>query len=436
MMRWLIAVARALAVVAAGGAWAEPMILGVGTHFGFWPPKSDVGLFRSWMARARFDSARDDMFWVHVEDGAGRFELRQGATVTRDLWRSMRQPFEPLLVLGYGHPAYDGGGQPRTPAARAAFARYAGYVLAQTAPSVRMVEVWNEWNLKAGARPGGSDGDAQDYARLADETAQRLKALDPAVKVLVGAVSDDFPDWRWMRRGIAAGLLAHADGVSVHLYNYCMAPQRVGADELIERLDALRAIMDAAGRPAMPVYVSEVGWPTHSGKCPVGEADAATHSVRFMLQASERPWVKGVWFYEFQDGGEDPADREAHFGLLRRDGSEKPAGCALRELAAQIARRPTAVSRSGAITMARFVDGAAQRWILWASAGADGDTTGRLTGRAETLRGLKPTAVCGLASGTLTPQPDGRSAAVTLARGAIVVIDLPAGQSLALEDAP
>jgi polysaccharide biosynthesis protein PslG len=437
MMRRLVTVMTAFVLLhAAAHAREEPMILGVQTHFAFNSSRTDVGSFRAWMARARFHSSRDEMFWWHVEDPEGRLEMRQGALATREVWRSMPPPFKPLLTLDFGYQSYDGGGQPKSDAAVAAFSRYARFVVSQSQPLVRMVEVWNEWNLKAGARPeGGSDGNPRDYVHLAAATYQELKALNPEVQVIVGAISDDFPDWKWMRQATQLGLLERADGLSVHLYNHCMPAARVGSDELIQRLDALRTIMEAAGHASMPVYVTEAGWPTHSGKCAVGENDAALHSVRFLLEASLRPWVRGVWFYEMQDGGGDAADMEQHFGLLRRDGSEKPAGCALRELGAQIAARPSAILRAGQVTLARFASGRSERWFVWSHApsGVASDATVRLTSQTGVLGRVQPVALCGLRQGTFMPQPDGRSAALSLPAGSILVIDAPPGESLLLE---
>ncbi len=434
--RLITALAAALVVASAGVHGQEPMILGVQTHFAFTGSRTDANAFRSWMARARFNSSRDEMFWWHVEDASGRLEVKQGALATRDVWRSMPAPFTPLLTLDFGYRSHDAGGQPKSAAAGAAFSRYARFVVSESDPLVRMVEVWNEWNLKAGARPeGGSNGDAEDYVRLSARTYQEIKAFNPGVQVIVGAISDDFPDWRWLRRATQLGLLARADGLSVHMYNHCMPARRVGADELIQRLDVLRTILDQAGHGSVPVYVTEVGWPTHVGKCAVSESDAAAHAVRFMLEASLRPWLRGVWFYEMQDGGDDPANPEHHFGLLRRDGSEKPAGCALRQLGAQIAARPRAFARAGNVALARFSNGSADRWIFWASAlpGDTAEAKARITARSPLFDRVKPIAVCGLAQGSLNAQPDGRSAALTLPAGTIVVLDTAPNETLNLE---
>jgi hypothetical protein len=97
MTRWLMIAAAALLALPAGAQAAEPMILGVQTHFAYLFPKTtDSHTFRTWMSRARFNSSRDEMFWWHVEDASGGLEMRQGARVTLDVWRSMSSPFFPL----------------------------------------------------------------------------------------------------------------------------------------------------------------------------------------------------------------------------------------------------------------------------------------------------------------------------------------------------
>ena len=112
---------------------------------------------------------------------------------------------------------------------------------------------------------------------LAAATYKQLKETQPGLMVLAGAAGDDIPQWPWMREAIAQGLLSHADGVSLHLYNHCMGPL-VGSDELVGRLDAMRGLLVAAGKPDMPVFVTEVGWPTHKGNCATDEqADFLGH---------------------------------------------------------------------------------------------------------------------------------------------------------------
>jgi hypothetical protein len=409
---------------------AQPLAIGVGTHFAFDPPGTDVDAFRSWMLRSGFTSSRDEMLWSQVEDSSGNLALRQGAMRTKEVWASMPSPFAGLLVLDYGHPGYDSGGEPTSDKARGAFARYAEYVTSQGKPHVHWLEVWNEWNLVSPAKRELGLGDAKTYVDLARTTYQKLKGAHPDMLVLSGSAGEDVPDWRWMRQAIGHGMLANTDGIAVHLYNHCIRPENVGSDELAERLDALHEIVSAAGYQGIPLFVTEVGWPTHRGPCGVTESAAAAHSVRFLLEASLRPWVGGVWFYELQDGGNDPQNREHRFGLLRRDGTEKPAGCALRELGAKVAERPFALFRGSASATAAFRNGATDRWLLWTRGEPQQAVTIRLesaTGRASSFASR---ALCSLPAAQLRIDPQGRFATVSLAPRSVYVVDVPAGEAL------
>jgi hypothetical protein len=342
----------------------EKMILGVQTHFAY-DRTFDTARVVEWVKSARIDSTRDEMYWVHVEDSRPGLRIQDGAEFTWQSWTRDLPATTPLLLLGYGNPKHDAGGQPKSNQAIAAYANYVRWLVGQTRSRVRMVEVWNEWNLKAGAKPGGgAQGEAAAYARLAKAAITAVKAVDPEVRVLVGGTSDDFPDWRWTLDALNAGALDGADGVSAHLYNYCNIA-KVGADEMLERLDMLQSLMVRNGRGTVPVYVTETGWPTHAGACTVGEADAGVHTLRLLLEASQRPWLRGLWLYEAIDSGTDSTNREHRFGLLRRDGSERPAGCMVREFGATIAARPVQVVRQGPVTAAVFHDAGRALVFAW-----------------------------------------------------------------------
>ncbi|AMO24382.1 hypothetical protein GCM10027034_13690 [Ramlibacter solisilvae] len=414
---------------------AKPLAVGVQTHFAFEPSGTDIGSFHSWMQRSRFTTSRDEMFWSDVEDDAGRLELRRGALRSQQAWASMPAPFAGLLTLDFGHLRYDSGAQPKSDTARSAFARYAAYVAGEASPGIRWVEVWNEWNMPTShERAVRSRGDAHDYARLAQVTYAKLKAEHPRITVLAGSAGEDSVEWRWMRQAIGQGLLSHTDALSVHLYNHCSAPMLVGSDEMAERLDALHVIVAAAGHRQMPFYVTEVGWPTHLGKCGVSEKAAAQHSVRFLLEASVRPWVAGVWFYELRDGGDDPHNQEHRFGLLRRDGTEKPAGCALRELGALLASRPATFVPGNKMAAASFRNGDSDRWLLWARGKVQQPVSVRLASNDAPATSFSSPAVCSLQAASMEIGPQGAYATVRLTPRSVYIIDVRAGEPLKVEE--
>lgn len=411
----------------------QPMLLGVQTHFGYVPSRHSAAAFADWTGRAAIMSSRDEMFWWDVAQPDGTLDIRAGAAQSLSVWRFMPQGFQALLTLGLGQQRYDQGGQPRTPQALAAFARYGGFVVRQASPPVQLVEVWNEWNLKSGARAGdGSQGGAADYVRLVAATRAEIRAHAVPVRILAGAAGDDLPDWPWTREAVKLGLLEHADGISVHLYNHCMGEHRRGADEALRRLDSLQAALVSAGWHK-PIYVSEVGWPTHTGSCGVSEREAAVQVVRFLALAGLRPWLHGVWLYEWQDGGDNPTEPEHRFGLLRRDGTEKPAGCILREMGSLLAVRPSAVVRQNDVVALAYRRPGGWRWLLLLDERADG---GRRRSVTVSLTQAGPGAAtireyCG-ATLALRALQRTQSARLKLDRQSVAIIDLPPGASLTL----
>jgi hypothetical protein len=391
-MSHAVLISRVLAMVMVAGpvvadAAREPMVLGVQTHFAY-DRTVDAARVIEWVKAARMTSTRDEMFWADVEDANGAFAMRNSAQASRDVWWNRLPGTEPLLILGYGHPRHDAGGQPRSAAAVRAYASYAGWIVGETKQRVRMVELWNEWNLKAGAVPeGGAQGGAADYVRMSTAALKAIKAVDPGVKVLVGGVGEDHPDWRWMREALAQGLLDGADGLSLHLYNHCDS-MNIGADEMVRRLERLQALMKPRAGREVPIYLTEVGWPVHRGACEVSEDQAGVYTLRLLLEASLRDWLKGVWIYESIDSGNEPGNREHRFGLLRRDGSERPAGCAVREFGALIATRPAQRVRNGNVTVAVYHEAGRSTVFVWDREGGRGARVRARTSPAEAPAGM------------------------------------------------
>ena len=92
----------------------------------------------------------------------------------------------------------------------------------------------------------------------------------------------------------------------------------------------------AAGRER-PIYVTEMGYPAFTGRGGVSPETVAAYLTRFMLLAAARPHVAGVWWYCLRDQGTDPGNKEHAFGVLDASWRVKPAGVALRDVAALLA---------------------------------------------------------------------------------------------------
>jgi len=270
-----------------------------------------------------FNSIRDDAFWGAIESERNVLRLPAKYAELRDaLAGAAARGHSPLVVLAFGNRHYDGGGLVRSRAAIDAYAKYARFVATELKPHVRQFEIWNEWNTGFGSKPPVTSAAADDYVRMLAPASAAIHAAHPQAEVIGGVTSG--VDLAWYRELIAAGGLAHLDAVSVH--SYTLFRQEVNPEGAIASIDKLRALLvEAEPDREIPIYVTEIGWPTNQGKHGVSERDAAMYLTRFMLLARTRPWIGGVWWYDLIDDGESNTSAEHRFGLVRRDFSPKAA---------------------------------------------------------------------------------------------------------------
>lgn len=313
---------------------AQPLekrfMLGVGTHQGLGGPVSSRGYVPAanihQIKQLGLNAFRDDFPWSDFESPGhrmgftaklGRLEEQVKSGVAR-----------PLLILAFGHHLVPNSMPPTTDEARQRFADYAAAAAQSVAPQHPVLELWNEWNMAAKKDPAFS---VENYAALARVTQPVLKRAVPNAPFVVGAIGDD-PGWTWTERMLQTGILRYADGISVHLYNFCMAPAKRTSTEIIDRLTAFhRLVAQASGNPDFPVYVTETGWTTATNKCGVSEQAQADNTAQLILWASTAArWLKGMSLYELKDSGKNPAELEDNFGLFRFDNSPKPVACAVR----------------------------------------------------------------------------------------------------------
>lgn len=131
------------------------------------------------------------------------------------------------------------------------------------------------------------------------------------------------------------------DGIAAHPYA-CGSPLRPGdVPRRVQfgRLDDLLATLHANGAGDRPVWITEVGWTTCARRpqCTNERRQGQYLRQLFQLVASRyRDVVQAVVVYHLYDFAPgDRRDEQQHFGLVRRDGSRKPAFDVLRAAARQ-----------------------------------------------------------------------------------------------------
>lgn len=334
-------------------AQADEQIIGMGTHFG--QGRTEVGQFFPWVHATPFTSFRDEIYWGDVERQKGVYNPpKRSANTLLAIDSAAIIGMRPLLVLDYGNYLYDGGTQPYSTEAQDAFARYAAWATQRTKCKVDLFEIWNEWNIGGGKKPRERHGDAATYVQLVQKAAKAIKDANPSARVIGGAMGDDYPDWQWLREAIDKGLLAHVDGISIHLYNHSYPLHKGGAAEFIRRLTRAHEILVAAApHRDIPLYITEVGWPNDDSAWGISYETAATQAVVFLLEARALNYLKGIWFYEFQNRGRDKNEREDNFGFVDSEGNNKPVACASISLAKLL--RQSTVLRNETIQGSRIM---------------------------------------------------------------------------------
>lgn len=209
---------------------------------------------------------------------------------------------------------------------------------ARYAQTIHSWEVWNEPNLDH-----FWDGSRSEYIDLIlRPAADAIRAADPDAQVggpaLAHLISGDRDWYRWLLEVLEqAG--DRLDFATHHAYD------SDGHDDVTEKLNAdtvfggnpalwdlvppsTREVLTEAGWFPRPVWLTETGWATDQ----VSEAQQATYYEGLLSQWFEgdplQDWIDKIFFYVIQDFTmpEIPL-----WGILRTDGSEKPAYAAYRD---------------------------------------------------------------------------------------------------------
>ena len=338
-MRYSLKVFLLLASVLAAPA-VEPVkssgfTVGVCTHF-----SQDKGLLPanlSLIRQAGVTSIRDEVGWRSIETEKGRLQMpEEWDTFVR---RAASAGLQPMLILDYGNPFYDNGDKPLSDEATEAFTRYSEFVVRHFKGVVKHYEIWNEYDIKIGSKTAGS---AENYARLIKKVYPRIKAIDPSITVYGGAMTPTGVRNGWLEKMLVEGSLPYMDVVSIHTYNYSK-PGRERTPEAwavwMQEVEDLIAKHNN-GKQA-PLYVTEMGWPNQIDKRGAPPRVSADFLSRMYLLSRTLPFMKGIWWYDFQDDGWNATYNEENFGIVRPDLTPKPPYFALAGVAGLVAASST-----------------------------------------------------------------------------------------------
>lgn len=329
------------------------------------PRASDGEMLRNYrrLHRAGARAIRLDLTWARIEPPGPPLRDYEFGEYDREIRAIRRAGLKVIGLLAYGHPDYSragaaavaagaGGGLPPfgvgaahlyPPDDPADFARYAAATARHFGREVIAWEVWNEQN--EGWRFWPPREDPAAYGRLLCAAHDALRAVDPRTPVLFGGVfypgvTPGLPGMsgpQFVRSAYSANpdLGRCYEILAYHPYPYPFTAPEARVPIRGSVPDARRGMLEALPieeRGSTPVWVTEVGWPTHRAYG-VSEAKQAQYLARTLaLTFAQGTGVANLYTYGDEPDPSQGMNQEAHFGVIRADGSAKPALAAVRTL--------------------------------------------------------------------------------------------------------
>lgn len=292
---------------------------------------------------AGFRLIRQTFDWSTIEREPGEFDFGYhdefvAAAATADL---------EILPILFNPPAFHSPGGERRPGEDTpppkrleAMERFARAVVRRYGPDgsfwgerpdvprrpIRSWQVWNEPNVPA---YWGGDPSAPEYARMLRQIGAAIEAADPEAEIVSGGIPDSrqgVPFERYVRLLDAAGGLKDLDTLAIHPY------ARTARDMLTAVADA-RQLLAELGHAETELRITEFGWATQGPSSPftVGvqlQGDNIAAIIAELGRLAPELGLRSAIYYNWRDARPYPGGRDfwgLHTGLVRRDGTAKPA---------------------------------------------------------------------------------------------------------------
>jgi hypothetical protein len=234
---------------------------------------------------------------------------------------------------------------PENPALFAAFAKAAAE--RYTPQGVTDWEIWNEPNLRGS---WGSAYGTAGYVALLKDSYLAIKSVNPSATVITGGLGPAADEngaiapLTFLRELYADGAKSYFDAIGFHPYSSPALPSNYQSwnawSQMASTTPSFRSIMIANGDADKPIWMTEYGAATDGpgvlairgdGNNFSGSPDHVTEALQSemyaqaIIGAENFPWAGPLFFYSYKDLGISESDRENFFGIIRYDGTLKPA---------------------------------------------------------------------------------------------------------------
>lgn len=329
-LTWLLLNLFVTAVAAMAAEPSESFIIGANTHFSFGRGVVESNL--NLLAESGITSPRDVTFWRYWNPQKSSCTLPEYYTNYID--KALEKGLAPLQILCDRNERITPG-YPNSPESREAFADFAAWMAAYYKGRCRLYQVFNEWDGGMGLEPANRTPEEcgpENYAKLLAVVYPKMKKADPDCVVIANSVC--ITTKGFLEKTFQSGVLDNCDGFAYHAYNYMEFGENRTPEAYIKTVeDALELSKKYNNGIAKPIYLTEIGWPNHTGRGGSSEALSGDYLARVYLLARTIPEIKGIWWYDFQDDGYEAGSNESNFGIVTPDLTPKEPWFVMRSIA-------------------------------------------------------------------------------------------------------
>ncbi|HVR09798.1 MAG TPA: hypothetical protein VMW75_17275, partial [Thermoanaerobaculia bacterium] len=346
--RTVITLLAAALLALPGLAAASPY--GINIHA---PQGQQLGLILDSVHAAGIGWVRIDFVWSDVETAPGVFDWSVYDAIAS---AAAARGVNVYATLAYT-PAWATHGPATTgvPDDPATWADFCARAAQRYAFSIQYWGLWNEPNLAK-----FWSGSSQQYIDdILIPGADAIHGANAAAKVggpELAHVSST--QWYYWLRDVLGQAASHIDFVTHHVYD------SDGNGAVTDRLNAstpfggepglwtlidpsVKEVLQDAGWWGKPFWLTETGWESAQVSEATQAADYSGLLGDWFTGAGGRSWISQVFFYEI----EDPPGSPSTWGILRADGSEKPAYVAYENFITAHTYRPTDAAQLVASTL-------------------------------------------------------------------------------------
>jgi hypothetical protein len=223
---------------------------------------------------------------------------------------------------------------PATAETIAAYGAFAGAAAEHYAPlGIHSYEIWNEPNLSYRFRPASRPA---HYVQMLKAAYRNIIKADPTADILAGntapSASDalSFTPLDFTQQMYDLGAQGYFTAMAAHPYTYPKTPNTAGPLDAWGQLVPMHDLMIKHGDSEKLIWLTEFGAPTH-GRGHHANDDYVSEAVQAQIlneaavAVRDWGWLGPLMWYDYADSGFKSNSSENFYGLVRDDGSRKPA---------------------------------------------------------------------------------------------------------------